>query len=325
MTITYEYEGALYVNLTNKCNCACEFCLRQGKAEGSIYTEDSLWLEREPTREEALDSFLSRDVRAYREIVFCGYGEPTYRLDDLLWLVDQLKEKFGDKLPPVRINTNGHANLIHGRDTCPELKGRIDTLSISLNNDNAAAYVALCHPVQGEAAYQAMLDFARESATYVPNVVLTIVDKDKTPEEIENCKKIADGLGVTLRLFPAQLVEHLHRLLPGGEGAVAQAVPVPGDDALVLRPLPGGGGPVPGLEPGPLGQIALHQLVETFLCHVVLLVSVVHRLSHIPAELVHGDAVFGPPLEHIAVVAGHPLLVALGVADDHSGLRRVPP
>ena len=200
MTITYEYEGALYVNLTNKCNCACEFCLRQGKAEGSIYTEDSLWLEREPTREEALDSFLSRDVCAYREIVFCGYGEPTYRLDDLLWLVDRLKEKFGDKLPPVRINTNGHANLINGRDVCSELYGRIDTVSISLNATNAADYVALCHPVQGEAAWQAMRDFAWESTAYVPNVVLTIVDKDKTTLQIERCKQIAEGLGVKLRI-----------------------------------------------------------------------------------------------------------------------------
>ena len=137
---------------------------------------------------------------AYREIVFCGYGEPTYRLDDLLWLVDQLKEKFGDDLPPVRINTNGHANLINGRDVCPELEGRIDTLSISLNTDNAAAYVALCHPVQGEAAWQAMLDFAREAAGYVPNVVMTIVDKDKSPQEIEGCKKIAERLGVRLRI-----------------------------------------------------------------------------------------------------------------------------
>ena len=200
MTITYEYEGALYVNLTNKCNCACEFCLRHGKAQGSIYTQDSPWLEREPTRQEALDSFLSRDIPSYREIVFCGYGEPTYRLDDLLWLVDQLKERFGDALPPVRINTNGHANLIHGRDVCPDLKGRIDTLSISLNADNAADYTALCHPQQGEQAYQAMLDFARTSAHYVPNVVLTIVDKDKTPEEIEHCKQIAASLGVTLRI-----------------------------------------------------------------------------------------------------------------------------
>ena len=200
MTITYEYEGALYVNLTNRCNCACEFCLRQGKAEGSIYTEDSLWLEREPTREEALDSFLSRDVCTYREIVFCGYGEPTYRLDDLLWLVDRLKERFGDKLPPVRINTNGHANLINGRDVCSELYGRIDTVSISLNATNAADYVALCHPVQGEEAWQAMRDFAWECTAYVPNVVLTIVDKDKTPQEIERCRQIAEGLGVELRV-----------------------------------------------------------------------------------------------------------------------------
>ena len=200
MTITYEYEGALYVNLTNRCNCNCEFCLRHGKAQGSIYTEDSLWLEREPTRQEALDSFLSRDVCSYREIVFCGYGEPTYRLDDLLWLVDQLKERFGDRLPPVRINTNGHANLILGRDVCPELKGRIDTLSISLNAVTPQEYVALCHPVQGEAAYQAMLDFAKEAKDYVPHVVLTIVDKDKSPEEIETCRRIAADLGVTLRI-----------------------------------------------------------------------------------------------------------------------------
>ena len=200
MTITYEYEGALYVNLTNKCNCNCEFCLRHGKAQGSIYTQDSLWLEREPTREEALDSFLGRDVCSYREIVFCGYGEPTYRLDDLLWLVDELKARFGDKLPPVRINTNGHANLINGRNVCPELKGRIHTLSISLNSTNAADYNTLCHPIQGEIAYQAMLDFAEEAARYVPEVIFTIVDKDKTKEEIELCKKIAADRGVKLRI-----------------------------------------------------------------------------------------------------------------------------
>jgi len=200
MTITYEYEGALYVNLTNKCNCNCDFCLRHGKAEGSIYTEDSLWLEREPTRQEALDSFLSRDIPAYREIVFCGYGEPTYRFDDLIWLVDQLKERFGDKMPPVRLNTNGHANLIQGRDVCPDMKGRVDTVSISLNAIDAPGYVALCHPIQGEEAYRAMLAFAKESKAYVPNVVMTIVDKDKTAEEIDTCYKIAQELGVTLRV-----------------------------------------------------------------------------------------------------------------------------
>lgn len=200
MTITYEYEGALYVNLTNRCNCRCAFCLRQGKAEGSIYTGESLWLEREPTFQEALDSFLSRDLPSYREIVFCGYGEPTYRLDDILRLVDTLKSRLGSDLPPVRINTNGHANLILGRNVCPELAGRIQTLSISLNSSNSADYVALCRPAQGEAAYQAMLDFAREAAVYVPQVVMTIVDKDKTAAELERCHQLAHSLGVTLRV-----------------------------------------------------------------------------------------------------------------------------
>ena len=129
-----------------------------------------------------MDSFLSRDIPSYREIVFCGYGEPTYRLDDILWLVDELKKRFGAQLPPVRINTNGHANLINGRDVCPELKGRIDTLSISLNANNAADYVALCHPIQGEAAYQAMLDFAQGGQDLrAPRGSLPVVDKGTDP------------------------------------------------------------------------------------------------------------------------------------------------
>ena len=200
MTITYEYEDALYVNLTNKCNCNCEFCLRHGRKEGSIYTEDSLWLEREPTRQEALDSFLSRDVCSYREIVFCGYGEPTYRIEDILWLVDQLKERFGGQLPPVRINTNGHANLFLGRDVAPLLQGRVDTISISLNGSTPEEYCAVTKPRQGVQAWDAMLDFARECREYVPHVVMTIVDKDKTPEEIEACRRMCERLGSTLRV-----------------------------------------------------------------------------------------------------------------------------
>ena len=199
MTITYEYEDALYVNLTNKCNCNCEFCLRHGKAQGSIYTEDSLWLEREPTRQEALDSFLSRDIPSYREIVFCGYGEPTYRIDDILWLVDQLKARVPE-LPPVRINTNGHANRILGREVTPELKGRIDALSISLNGSTAEEYVAVTRPAGGKEGWDAMLDFTRRAARVVPDVQMTIVDKDKTPEEIAACRALAESLGARLRV-----------------------------------------------------------------------------------------------------------------------------
>ena len=103
MTISYEYEGALYVNLTNRCDCACVFCLRHNGHKGSIYA-DNLWLEHEPTRQEALDNLLARDFSQYRELVFCGFGEPMYRTDDIVWLVDELKKRVPN-LPPVRINT----------------------------------------------------------------------------------------------------------------------------------------------------------------------------------------------------------------------------
>ena len=197
-TISYEYGKSLYVNLTNRCDCACVFCLRHNGHKGSIYADD-LWLEHEPSRQEALDDLLGRDLASYPEIVFCGIGEPTYRLDDILWLVDEMK-KAVPALPPVRINTNGHANLIHGRDVTPELAGRIDVLSISLNGSTAEEYCAVTCPRDGEKAWEAMLDFTRKAARYVPKVIMTIVDKDKTPDEIEACRQMCESLGATLRV-----------------------------------------------------------------------------------------------------------------------------
>ena len=197
-TISYEYEGSLYVNLTNKCDCACVFCLRHNGHKGSIYADD-LWLEHEPTRQEALDNLLSRDYSQYRELVFCGFGEPMYRTDDILWLVDELKKQVPN-LPPVRINTNGHANLFLGRDVTPELAGRIDTISISLNGSPPEEYCAVTKPRDGVKAWDAMLDFARRCREDGPHVVMTIVDKDKTPEDVERCRKLCDELGVTLRI-----------------------------------------------------------------------------------------------------------------------------
>ena len=197
-TITYEYGGGLYVNLTNRCDCACVFCLRHNGHKGSIYADD-LWLDHEPTREEALADLLSRDLAGYPEIVFCGFGEPTFRLDDILWLVDRMKEQV-PALPPIRINTNGHASLIQGRDVCPDLQGRIDVLSISLNGSTAEEYVAVTRPRDGVRAWEAMLDFTREAAKYVPEVVMTIVDKDKSPEEIAACRTLCEGLGARFRV-----------------------------------------------------------------------------------------------------------------------------
>ncbi len=186
-TITYEYGDNLYVNTTNRCNYNCEFCLRHNGHDGSIYT-DNLWLEREPTKEEILASIESRDLSKYGQLVFCGFGEPSYRIDDIVWVIDQLKAH-GKKIF-TRMDTNGTGNLIHGRDICPEFAGRFDMVSISLNDDTADKYNALCHPtVPG--AYEAMKAFAKELRQYVPHVMMTVVDTIP-PEEIEACRKICE-------------------------------------------------------------------------------------------------------------------------------------
>ena len=195
-TITYEYGDNLYVNPTNRCNFNCEFCLRHNGSGGSIYTHN-LWLRREPTKEEILDSIEGRDLTKYRQLVFVGFGEPTYRFDDICWVIDQMKAKRETIF--TQRDTNGTGSVINGRDIAPEFAGRFDMVSISLNTDTAEKYDALCHP-NFPGAYEAMLDFARECKEYVPHVVMTIVDKDKTPEEITRCRRLTEDLGVTLRI-----------------------------------------------------------------------------------------------------------------------------
>jgi len=186
-TITYEYGDNLYVNPTNRCNFNCEFCLRKNGNDGSIYTHN-LWLEREPTKEEILESIESRDLSKYRQLVFVGFGEPTYRMEDICWVVDRMKEH-GTKIY-TRMDTNGTGSLIHGRDIAPEFAGRFDMVSISLNTDTAEKYDALCHPEQ-QGAYEAMKTFAKEVRKYVPTVMMTVVDTIPA-EEIENCRRICE-------------------------------------------------------------------------------------------------------------------------------------
>ena len=186
-TITYEYGDNLYVNPTNRCNFNCEFCLRKNGNDGSIYTHN-LWLKREPTKEEILESIESRDLSKYKQLVFVGFGEPSYRIEDICWVIDRMKEH-GTKIY-TRMDTNGTGCLIHGRDICPEFAGRFDMVSISLNTDTSEKYDALCHPVQN-GCYEAMKSFAKEIQKYVPKVMMTVVDTIPT-EEIEACRKICE-------------------------------------------------------------------------------------------------------------------------------------
>ena len=193
MIITYEVGSGLYVNSTNRCSNACEFCVR---ATVESYYGD-LWLEREPTVEEMCDSIFARDLSKYTELVFCGYGEPTERIDDILAVAASVKQRTN---LPIRINTNGQGSMIAGYDITPKLEGLIDVLSISLNTADAASYDRICHSCFGEAAYQGLLDFAKAATRYVPKVVLSVVDTTIPPQEIERCREIAASCGVTLRV-----------------------------------------------------------------------------------------------------------------------------
>jgi len=157
---------------------------------------DNLWLTREPSIDEIIADINSRNLANYDELVFCGYGEPMIRYDDVLSIAASLK---ADTSPPrIRINTNGHANLIAERDITPDFSGKIDIVSISLNAKSASEYDEVCKSVYGESAYDGMLDFAKRTAKYT-RVILTVVDKMQL-SDIEACREIAENLGVEFRV-----------------------------------------------------------------------------------------------------------------------------
>lgn len=197
MTITYPVKNGIYVNMTNRCPCSCTFCLRHN-GDG-VYGSNSLWLDREPTVQEVCESIDAWDLTKYEEVVFCGYGEPTERLDDLLKVASYIKSKSDIS---IRINTNGLADLIWNERTAPKLKGLIDTVSISLNATNQEDYLKVVRPKFGIASYDAMLKFTRDSTEFVPNVVMTVVDVVTTKEEQELSRKICESVGATLRIRP---------------------------------------------------------------------------------------------------------------------------
>lgn len=191
----------IYVNMTNKCPCSCVFCLRQTKEQ---LEENSLWLkEGEPTVAEVLDLFAKYDLSIVNEIVFCGFGEPLERLYDVCEVIDNLKAQY-PKLK-FRVNTIGLANLIYDKDVTPCLGGRFDTISISLNSPDEKEFYELTRSRYGIESYEAMKQFAVLAKKYVPNVVMTVVERVMTEDKIEQCRRICEELGVTLRVRPFEL------------------------------------------------------------------------------------------------------------------------
>ena len=191
--IIYTYKNQVYANITNKCDCACTFCIRSQK--DAIGEAECLWHKVDPTLEEIIAAIDAFDFTGYDEFVFCGYGEPTCALENLLASAKYIKQKHG---LPIRVNTNGLGNLYHKRNIIPELAEVVDSVSISLNAANAEEYDKVTRP-SFENAYDAMLDFAEECNNAFSHTQLSIVDV-LPPEDIAECQRIADERGVYLKI-----------------------------------------------------------------------------------------------------------------------------
>lgn len=166
MSIVYQIGHSLYLNITNRCTNHCSFCVRFKTDRIQGY---DLTLPAEPSIKEILAAI--GDPTCFREIVFCGYGEPLLRLSEVITVSKVLREQ---KIP-VRVNTNGHGNLIHQRNIIPEIAPYVSTVSISLNAENEEVYNQICQPSFGPGTYQKVKDFIMACQPLIANVIVTAV------------------------------------------------------------------------------------------------------------------------------------------------------
>lgn len=191
-TYVYKFEKNLYVNLTNRCNNNCAFCLRKNM-DG--IAGNNLWMKKEATSDEIISLIAKYSLDEYEDVVFCGYGESTYRVEELK-TVAAFVHSIGKK---TRLDTNGLGNELNGRDIVPELKGLIDKVSISLNQKNAAKYNEISRSIYGERAFDIMLDFTDRCVAAGMDVLMTVVDVIPK-EDIAECSAIAAAHGAKFRV-----------------------------------------------------------------------------------------------------------------------------
>lgn len=188
--IIYTYHNSVYFNITNKCPCRCAFCIRDKK--DAIGEAEKLFHETEPTIEEIKNAIDGYDFNGKDTAVFCGYGEPTNALDNLIKSAEYLKEKFPSM--KLRLNTNGLSDLINGRETAKEICKIFDSVSISLNDVSSEEYDKITRNIYPGKAYEAMLKFAKDCVNEGINVRLSVVDVIGE-EKIKKAKEIAESIG----------------------------------------------------------------------------------------------------------------------------------
>lgn len=192
--IAYKIRNNLYLNITNRCTNKCSFCV---KFRSDFVKGHRLRLSHEPDEEEIRNAI--GDPKRFKEIVFCGYGEPLLRLDAVINISRWVKEHGGR----VRINTNGHANLIHRRNVLPSLSGIVDSISISLDAHDSETYNKICKPAYKN-AFNEILQFTREAKKVIPEVQVTVVTMKDV--DLDKCGKIAEELGVPLKVRKLDVV-----------------------------------------------------------------------------------------------------------------------
>ncbi|PVX25237.1 MAG: metallo cofactor biosynthesis protein [Candidatus Bathyarchaeum sp.] len=193
-SIVYWLGNSIYLNITNRCSNSCYFCFRKHK---NGIQEFNLKLENEPTAEEViteLQKIINR--KNWKEVVFCGFGEPLERLDTVLELTRHIKKQHGKT---VRVDTNGQGYLLNkGVDVIKELKkAGVDKLSVSLNASNKETYNEICKP-ENEDAYESVIEFIKRAKKADIETEATAVT---VPEvNITKVKELADSLGVKFEL-----------------------------------------------------------------------------------------------------------------------------
>lgn len=188
--IIYKLDGGVYLNITNKCPCNCAFCIRS--KHDAVGDAKRLWFDEEPTFDEIRKAIDSYGFENIDKAVFCGYGEPTNALDNLIKAAKYLKQ-----INPnikLRLNTNGLSDLINGRPTAKELSEFFDIISVSLNEPTSEQYDKITKNIFQGRAFDSMLNFTRECVKYCPKVRMTVVDVIP-PEDIEKSRKLCESTG----------------------------------------------------------------------------------------------------------------------------------
>ncbi len=189
-TIAYKILNSLYLNITNRCSNSCIFCPKF--KEYKLYGND-LFLKSEPSFEDVMEAI--GEPTGIDEIVFCGFGESLLRLDLLVRIAKELKRRYSYR---IRINTDGQANLVYGRNIIPDLVGLVDCISVSLNAPDASTYNRLCNTPFGEDGFRAVCDFIRDAKKQIPCVIASVVNVPGV--NVKACRRLVESLGASFRV-----------------------------------------------------------------------------------------------------------------------------